>query len=312
MTYNFCTLFDKNYLLKGLALYDSLLKHCPDFKLWILCMDNETHEILSKLNLEKTELISLKEFEDPKLLEVKPGRKASEYCWTCTPSLPLYILDKNSNLESITYLDADLFFFDSPEAVYREFGSDSIMIIPHNFSEEQKWREKTSGKFNVGMLIFRNDQSGLECLNWWREKCLGWCFDYYEDGKLGDQLYLNDWPERFKGVHVLKNRGANIASWNVRAHDFSKWPVIFYHFHATRLHKVFGQIKARPQNPNEKNNSSVFGAYSETINKIYKQVTKICPSFKSGIDNNRGYFSWLFRKHILQRARHMLLSLRRR
>lgn len=67
MNHNFCTLFDKNYLYKGLALYNSLKKNCENFKLFILCMDDVTYSLLHKINLENVELISLKEFEDEEL-----------------------------------------------------------------------------------------------------------------------------------------------------------------------------------------------------------------------------------------------------
>lgn len=110
MEYHFCTLFDKNYLYKGLALYSSLERYCPNFSLWILCMDKTTYKILKKLQLKQVTLISLKEFEDKKLLSVKNSRTLGEYCWTCTSSLILYLFKRYKKLDIIAYLDADLFF----------------------------------------------------------------------------------------------------------------------------------------------------------------------------------------------------------
>ena len=60
MKYNFCTFFDRYYLPQGLALYDSLRNHCPGFHLWILCMDQETHNVLTDMRLINTELICIK------------------------------------------------------------------------------------------------------------------------------------------------------------------------------------------------------------------------------------------------------------
>jgi len=59
----FCTYFDLNYLPRGLALYRSLLRTCPRFRLWILCMDDGCYDTLTRLHLPHVEVISLEEFE---------------------------------------------------------------------------------------------------------------------------------------------------------------------------------------------------------------------------------------------------------
>ena len=63
------------------------------------------------------------------------------------------------------------------------------------------------GRFNVGMVSFRNDVAGLACLSRWREKCIEWCYDRVEDGKFADQGYLDDWPTEHEGVVVLDMQG---------------------------------------------------------------------------------------------------------
>ena len=211
---HFCTLFDKGFLFKGLALHDSLMRHTSDFTLWILCMDEESHTTLTKLSLRNVRLLTLRDVEDEELKIAKKNRSPRKYCFTLSPSLPLYIL-KNNNVESIAYLDADLYFFNSPEVVYEEMGDGSIMIIPQHLGPTRKDKEKEVGKYNVGMLIFRKDKNGLACLEWWREQCLLYCDDQIKPGHYDDQKFLDYFEEKFKGVYVLKNRGANLAPWNI-------------------------------------------------------------------------------------------------
>ena len=63
MNYNFCTYFDSNYLYRGLALFYSIKRLKFHFRLWILCFDNISYNILEKLNYENINLINLDEFE---------------------------------------------------------------------------------------------------------------------------------------------------------------------------------------------------------------------------------------------------------
>ncbi|MGB7066492.1 MAG: hypothetical protein WBF55_15235, partial [Syntrophobacteria bacterium] len=76
----YCTYFDINYLIKGLALYRSLVRQAIPFRLWVLCFDEPTYEILRHLELPEIVPISLAEFEegDAELLGVKANRSRVE------------------------------------------------------------------------------------------------------------------------------------------------------------------------------------------------------------------------------------------
>ena len=249
MMYNYCTLFDSNYLTRGLAMYESLKKSSDGFHLYIFSFDDMSYRVLKELNLESAIIIQLEEFEDNELLNVKKSRTPGEYCWTCTPSIIKYCIEKY-NLSSCTYLDADLYFFSDPAVLIDEMGEKSVLITEHRYTKEYD-QSKTSGIYCVQFMTFKNDKNGMEVLNWWRNACNEWCYARFEDGKFGDQKYLDDWLNRFKGVYSLKNLGGGVAPWNIQQYDLSKkeFKLIFYHFHGFKFlenNKLeFGNYKLR-------------------------------------------------------------------
>lgn len=238
--YYFCTYFDQNYLPRGLALYRSLREHCPAFKFWVLCLDADTYAVLSQCNLPDMHLITLEEFErdDTELLQAKQNRSGVEYYFTCTPSLPLFILNHHPEVDLITYLDADLFFFADPIQLFAEMGGKSIAIIGHRFPVRLSHLE-INGIYNVGWLSFRRDENGLACLHWWRDLCLEWCYDRIEGDRFADQKYLDRFPDKFGDKIVLQHKGANVAPWNIDKYALNMRgdcvyiddePLVFYHF----------------------------------------------------------------------------------
>jgi hypothetical protein len=240
----FCTYFDHRYLARGLALYESLSRHCEDFTLSVLCMDRESLDFLQKLRLPNLQPIPLEELElhDHSLRETKATRSVIEYYFTCTASLILFLLHRHSEVDLITYLDADLYFYSSPEPLFEELGEKSIAITAHRFPRKLSPLE-IYGIYNVGFLSFRRDRNGLDCLEWWRERCLEWCFDREEKGRFADQKYLEEWPMRFKNVIVLQHKGANLAPWNVDNYEMTsdgenvlidEENLIFFHFHGLK------------------------------------------------------------------------------
>ena len=241
---NFCTLFDSHYLIKGLCLYESLKRVCSDFHLYIFAFDDRAWSILKSLQLEYVSVISLSEFEDNELLEVKKTRSKGEYCWTCTSSTILYCIQR-FELSHCTYIDSDLYFFSDPKVLVDEMGENDVLITEHRYTPKYD-QSLTSGKYCVQFMTFKNTENGLSVLNWWRNACLNWCHARYEDGKFGDQMYLDDWTIRFTGVHELKHLGGGVAPWNMQQYSFqeensvltgneisseNKFDLVFFHFH---------------------------------------------------------------------------------
>ena len=242
---HFCTYFDSNYLLRGLTLFRSMEKHCGEFTLHVLACDEKTFDIIETLNLANLRAYKLEQVEvfEPRLLNVEPERSRAEYLWTLSPIWPLFLLETQPEIELITYLDADLFFFSSDSPIWEEFGAASVLIIEHRFPPQTDYMVN-SGRFNVGMIAYRRDENGLACLHWYRERCLEWCFNRHEDEKYGDQKYLDEFPRLFGGVRILQHEGANVAPWNwmngpLQARNGKFWVgetrVIFYHFHGFKM-----------------------------------------------------------------------------
>lgn len=293
-TRHFCTLFDRNYLCRGLALYRSLARHCPDFVLHVLCMDALTLDLLRRLALPSLALIPLSDFEDPELLRVKPSRSAGEYCWTCTPSLPLHVLERVPEADLVTYLDADLFFFASPEPVFAEASAGSVTVHEHRYSAGLEHLQAESGRFNVGWVGFRRDEEALACLRRWRSQCLEWCFARAEAGKFGDQRYLEEWPGRYRGLHILEHKGAGLGPWNIARHAVGGAPgrvlvddveVVFYHFHGF---KVFDDLTTRPANEEYTLSPEalrlIYAPYGDAMSEALREVRAISPGFAHGLE----------------------------
>ncbi len=294
MTYNFCTLFDSNYLSRGIALYRSLEKHCKNFHLYIFAFDIKSYNILKILNLPKATVVSLSEFEDEKLLQVKPTRSIAEYCWTSTSSTILYVLE-NFNVDNCTYVDADVFFYSSPEPIFQELDDKSILITEHRYSPQYN-KELKAGKYCVQFVTFKKDENGLKALRWWRDRCLEWCYARYEDGKFGDQLYLDDWTERFQGVHVMQHLGGGLAAWNVQQYDFKivdekifgkeistgkEFEVIFYHFHYLKFFSD-GKVELGRRTLSKQVLNIFYQDYIKLLDNISSEIKK----YDSSIDPN--------------------------
>lgn len=240
-----CTLFDHNYLDKGLVMYESLKNCNKEFELYILAMSDKCYDILTDLKYEHIKPIRLSDFEDEELLKVKQTRNVGEYCWTCSSSLIRYVL-LNYQPEYCTYIDADLYFYSDPKVIIDEMKTKeaSVQVIGHRFHKKVNEEScRLVGKYCVEFNTFKNDENGLRLVNIWRNQCLEHCSIDGDGVYWGDQKYLDRWCADYSFCHETEVFGAGVAPWNLCQYKYIskgkikileyngiECPLVFYHF----------------------------------------------------------------------------------
>ena len=148
-------------------------------------------------------------------------------------------------------------------------------------------------------MTFRRDERGLAALRWWHDRCVEWCYLRLEDGKFADQKYLDDWPERFQGVHVLRHPGGGLAPWNLDRHTLSREdgqvlvdgePLVFFHFHRVRM-RVDGGYDWRAHGYLGLGTAGelVYGPYLAALDAAKRRVRAVDPSFDAGLVERRDW-----------------------
>ena len=266
---HYCTYFDSHYLLRGLTLFRSLQEHETDCTLWVLCCDDASFKALQTLDLPTLKPVKLAQVEafEPRLSHAKANRNRVEYLWTLTPIWPRFLLETQPQIGVLTYLDADQFFYQSPQPIFDEIGDAPLSIFSHRYNEADKPME-VNGIYNVGWVGFNRSQTASACLQKWGDQCLQWCYAQTEPGLYGDQKYLDEWPQLYPEIRVVEHPGAGIAPWNWMNCDFQKpaqtllcdgAPLIFFHFHGLRIFnswlydtfytsRIYGHMPAQTRN----------------------------------------------------------------
>ena len=232
--HHYATHFNSGYLLQGISLYLSMQRNLKDFTLWILCIDDQVYEILKKANLKNIRLIKKDHWETNELKEVRKTRSFREYCWTLTPSVPNFVFDLQEDIDTVTYIDSDMWLIKSPKPIFDDLqnSNKAVLITEHNYAPEFDETFK-SGKYCVQFIIFKRDKSALLRKDW-EKRCREWCYAYHDEGRFGDQKYLEQWPINFREVvHSLSIKDAILASWN--ATRFNHKSAIAWHFHGINL-----------------------------------------------------------------------------
>jgi hypothetical protein len=289
-----CTLLDHRYMSRGLAMIRSLRRVVPDAQIWVLCLDSAALDMFRQIREPGVHSLALAEFEasDPELVMAKAdGRSLIEYYFSAKPSLIAHVMRAVPDADYVTYLDSDLWFFSDPAPAFAEAHGAPALLTPHRFPETTREHE-CFGRFNAGWLSFRRSPEGLTALQWWRARCLEWCFDRVDEAnnRFADQRYLDQLIERFPGIHAVHHKGANLAPWNVGGYQLTlrngaiivdgDEPLLFFHVHGVRT--VGRNLYVTPQDiyrgpPDPIQREHIYRPYLRVLRSIDRELSPLMP-----------------------------------
>jgi hypothetical protein len=237
---HFNAISDIDHLPRLLTLLDSLERVYHDFKFHVLALDQDTLIYLKLHPKLHVELYSLEQIETAKrvLLEAKKNRTGVEYIFTMAVAFPTYLME-TQEMDIITTIDTDTYFYKSPEAVFSELVD--AMVTPHRFSATVKAELVHFGYWNGGWISFR--RTGLDILQRWYTLTVQHCRDeitHNEDGRkrFAEQGYLEWLMEDYRGrMTGINNSGINVGPWGLEGIEAND--VVHFHFHCLRVLSSF-------------------------------------------------------------------------
>ena len=159
----------------------------------------------------------------------------------------LKLLMERHGLETLTYLDPDIFVYAPLTPVFEALAAGaSAVLTPHittpitdgKLPSEQD--HLYNGTYNLGFVALRRSPECADLLSWWERRCLDLGFSEGRTGLFVDQKWMNLAPGLFPGVHILRDAGCNMAYWNLHERELNgspdsptvngHVPLCFFHF----------------------------------------------------------------------------------
>ncbi|NBR22474.1 MAG: hypothetical protein EBU08_01515 [Micrococcales bacterium] len=238
---NYCALGDSRYLPNLICLIDSAKEHfTEDYMLHVLAMDDFTFNKLNSLrkhdNLKIYSINEINEdFQVRAIRYMQPSREAIsnaqasnkdpgfvQFCWSLAPCFSDWLMTRIKT--AITYIDADIYFFNDIKSFFDELSTRSIGLVSHRIPYLM-----TSGEFNVGIVHFEYDSYGRSALNKWKSYLTNSQNNYMLGfGTCGDQKYLELFYSFYRNqTAVIDKNFGHLAPWNVTQHKYEDRKIIW-------------------------------------------------------------------------------------
>lgn len=236
----------KSYIPKARILAKSVKRFHPDWKFVLLYSDD--FPIGFDLKQEPfDEVLTIEQLGIPNWKAWAFGHQVVELC-TAVKGTAAELFAHRPDVNKIMYLDPDIKVFNSLSSLESLLDQHEILLTPHLLNFEQdinaiKDNEISAlkhGVYNLGFFAARTTGQGLDFIRWWAERLRLFCRDDIPGGLFTDQRWCDLAPAFFSGLGIVRDRGCNVASWNIAQRQLrkddagnfyvSETPLRFYHF----------------------------------------------------------------------------------
>lgn len=240
------TSISKSYLPKARVLAKSLKSFHPDWTFVLLYSDDLP--VGFDLNQEPfDEILTIEQLGLPNWKSWAFGHAIVELC-TAVKGPAAELLAQRLGVNKIMYLDPDIKVFNSLSMLESLLDQYEILLTPHLLDAESDIKaiqanEITAlkyGIYNLGFFAATTSGQGLGFIRWWASRLRLFCRDDIPNGLFTDQRWCDLAPAFFSTLGIVRDRGCNVATWNIAHRQVSKdkanvyyagnVPLRFYHF----------------------------------------------------------------------------------
>jgi hypothetical protein len=248
----------KSYLPKARVLAKSVKNFHPDWRFVLLYSDN----LPAGFDLTQEpfdEILTIDQLGIPNWRSWAFGHAVVELC-TAVKGPAAELLAQRAGVNKIMYLDPDIMVFNSLAMLESQLDQYEILLTPHlldvendiNAIQDNEISALKHGVYNLGFFAARTSGQGLDFIRWWAERLRHFCRDDIPSGLFTDQRWCDLAPAFFSGLGIVRDRGCNVATWNIAHRSLSKdnaggfivadVPLRFYHFTGYDSGAGFGML----------------------------------------------------------------------
>ena len=212
------TSFTYSYLSRARVLLGSLRRAYPEWVVWAVMVDEPPPWVDEAAALAGFDgVLKLGDLGIPRAAAWLFKHDVVEACTAVKGAAMVHLLGLGA--ARVIYFDPDIAVFNRLEGL----DDGSIVLTPHQLEPNEaaaaivdnEIASLVYGVFNLGFVSVCNDADGRAFAGWWAERLYQACYDDIAAGIFTDQKYCDLAPVLFEGVHILRDPGCNVASWNL-------------------------------------------------------------------------------------------------